>query len=157
MTLQAFLSSCSTAKMAVTISDSKGEIITFNSEGFAGVENDVLAREVVTWGVTTQIILNITIADVEKEAGSITLSANTASLTSVGDEAEITVTAATGAVSAESSDDEVATVEVDTTGANPVITIAEVAAGTATVTVTSAETETHTSATATIEVTCTAE
>lgn len=157
MTLQAFLSSCSTTKMQVTISDSTGEIITFNSEGFAGVENDVLAREVVTWGVTTQRTLNITIADVEKEAGSITLSANTASLTSVGDEAEITVTAATGAVSAESSDDEVATVEVDTTGANPVITITEVAAGTATVTVTSAETETHTSATATIEVTCTAE
>ena len=107
--------------------------------------------------MTTQRTLNITIADVEKEAGSITLSANTASLTSVGDEAEITVTAATGAVSAESSDDEVATVEVDTTGANPVITITEVAAGEATVTVTSAETETHTSATATVAVTCVAD
>jgi len=157
MTLQAFLSSCSTAKMQVTISDSTGEIITFNSEGFAGVENDVLAREVVTWGVTTQRTLNITIADVEKEAGSITLSANTASLTSVGDEAQINVTAATGAISAESSNDEVATVEVDTTGANPVITITEVAAGEATVTVTSAETETHTSATATVAVTCVAD
>lgn len=155
MTLQAFLSSCSTTKMQVTISDSTGEIITFNSEGFAGVENDVLAREVVTWGVTTQRTLNITIADAEKEAGSITLSANTASLTSVGDEAQITVTAATGAISAESSNDEVATVEVDTTGANPVITITEVAAGEATVTVTSAET--HTSATATVAVTCVAD
>lgn len=157
MTLQAFLSSCSTTKMQVTISDSTGEIITFNSEGFAGVENDVLAREVVTWGVTTQRTLNITIADAEKEAGSITLSANTASLTSVGDEAQITVTAATGAISAESSNDEAATVEVDTTGANPVITITEVAAGEATVTVTSAETETHTSATATVAVTCVAD
>ena len=157
MTLQAFMSSCSTSKMQVTISDSNGEIITFNSEGFAGVESDVLAREVVTWGVTTQRTLAITIADAEKEAGSITLSANTASLTSVGDSADITVTAATGAVSAESSDTDVATVEVDTSGANPVVTITEVAAGTATVTVTSAETDTHTSASATVEVTCTAE
>lgn len=157
MTLQAFLSSCSTSKMQVTISDSNGEIITFNSEGFAGVENDVLAREVVTWGVTTQRTLTITIADVEKEAGSITLSANTASLTSVGDEAEITVTAATGAVTAESSNEEIATVEVDTTGANPVITITAAASGEATVTVTSAETDTHTSATATVAVTCVAD
>ena len=157
MTLQAFLSSCSTSKMQVTISDSNGEIITFNSEGFAGVENDVLAREVVTWGVTTQRTLTITIADVEKEAGSITLSANTASLTSVGDEAEITVTAATGAVTAESSNEEVATVAVDTSGANPVITITAAASGEATVTVTSAETDTHTSATATVAVTCVAD
>ena len=157
MTLQAFLSSCSTAKMAVTISDSKGEIITFNSEGFAGVENDVLAREVVTWGVTTQRTLTITIADVPKEAGSITLSANVASLTSIGDSAEITVTAATGAVTAESSDTDIATVEVDTTGTDPVITIEEVAAGEATITVTAAETDTHTSATATVAVTCTAD
>ena len=156
MTLQAFLSSCSTKKTQVTISDSTGEIITFNSEGFAGVENNVLEREVVTWGVTTQRTLNITIADVEKGAGSITLSANTASLTSVGDKAQITVTAATRAISAKSSDNKVATVKVDTTGANPVITITEVAAGEATVTVTSAETETHTSATATVAVTCTA-
>ena len=156
MTLQAFLSSCSTKKTQVTISDSTGEIITFNSEGFAGVENNVLAREVVTWGVTTQRTLNITIADVKKGAGSITLSANTASLTSVGDKAQITVTAATGAISAESSDNKVATVKVDTTGTNPVITITEVAAGEATVTVTSAENKTHTSATATGAVTCTA-
>lgn len=153
MTLLAFMQACTTNKMSVTISDAAGEIITFNSEGYEGVESDILAREVTSWNVTNKG-LNVTLSSATKPAGTLTLSKNSVSLASVGDDDTVTVTAATGAVTAESSDSSVATVAVDTTGTDPVITITEVAAGTATITVTSAETAQYQAATDTIAVTC---
>ncbi len=152
MTLKTFMETCTTTKMSVTISDSTGDIITFNSEGYAGVESDVLAREVKSWGISNQKTLNVVIADIVKPAGTITLSKDNVSLESVGATDTVTVTEATGAVSAVSSDEEVATVSVEGT----TITIEEVSEGTATITVKSAETSEYQEATADIEVICTA-
>lgn len=152
MTLKTFMETCTTTKMSVTISDSTEDIITFNSEGFAGVESDILAREVESWGISNQKTLNVVIADIVKPAGTITLSKDNVSLESVGATDTVTVTEATGAVSAVSSDEEVATVSVEGT----TITIEEVGEGTATITVKSAETSEYQEATADIEVICTA-
>ena len=99
-------------------------------------------------------ITSAELATMWKDNGTLTLSANTATLSSVGDTEDITVTAASGTVTAVSSDTEIATVSVDTSGTDPVVTVEAVAAGTCTVTVTAAETAQFKPATADIAVTC---
>lgn len=96
-------------------------------------------------------ITSAELAEMWKDAGTVSLSDNTASLTSVGDTATITVTEATGAITVESSDKDVATASVSGTA----ITITEVAAGSATITVKSASSTDYREATTTIAVTCT--
>ena len=154
MTLQTLLSTLTTKTLQTTISDSSKKIITFVSEGYEGVESDILAREVVSWG-TKGNNLDIIITAVPKPAGTLTLSAYTAELESVGDTEQITVTAATGDVTAVSSDLTIASVSVDKTGTDPIITVEAVAEGSATITVTSGETEEYQAATKEIEVTVT--
>ena len=154
MTLQNFLSALTTENQSVTIADSTGTLITFTSQGYASVESDILARDVESWGVTNKGI-SVTIAAIPKPDGYLTLSADSAALTSVGDTEDITVTSASGDVTAVSSDVTIAEVTVDKSGTDPIITIEEVAEGSATITVTAAETATHKAATATIAVTCT--
>lgn len=154
MTLLAFLQAFTTQKISVTLSDPTGEIITFNSEGYEGVEADILAREVNSWGVASSKAIAVQVAAIPKPAGSITLSKDEVTLTSVGATDTVTVTEATGDVTAVSSDLAVASVTIDKSGTDPIITIEEVAEGTATITVTAAETPEHQAATATISVAC---
>lgn len=85
-----------------------------------------------------------------KDAGVLTLSAYTLSLASVGSTDTITVDSATGTITVESSDDNVATAIVSGT----TITIEEVTAGEATITVTSAATADNRKVTKEIAVTC---
>lgn len=155
MTLQAFLQAFSTPDISVKLSDPTGDIITFNSQGYEGVEADILAREVVSWGLASSKMVAVQVAAVPKPAGTLTLSAYTAALDSVGDTEQITVTAATGDVTAVSSDLTIASVSVDKTGTDPIITVEAVAEGSATITVTSGETEEYQAATKEIEVTVT--
>lgn len=100
-------------------------------------------------------ITSAELAEMWKDAGLLTLSANTAALTSAGATQDITVTANSGTVTAVSSDTDVAAVSVDTSGTNPVVTITAVVAGSATVTVTSAATSDKRKATAEVAVSCT--
>ena len=86
--------------------------------------------------------------EIGKAAGSITLSADSATLTSETTTAEITVTA-TGTVSVDTDDAEVATA----TESGGTITITRAGAGTATITVTSAAADNYESTTADISVT----
>ena len=72
MTLLAFLQAFTTQKISVTLSDPTGEIITFNSEGYEGVEADILAREVNSWGVASSKAISVQVAAIPKPAGSIT-------------------------------------------------------------------------------------
>lgn len=154
MTLQAFLAAFNTPDISVKLSDPTGDIITFNSQGYEGVEADILAREVNSWGLASSKMVAVQIAAVPKPAGTLTLSKDEVALTSVGDTDTVTVTEATGDVTAVSSDLAVATVTIDKSGTDPIITIEEVAQGSATITVTAAETPEHQAATATISVTC---
>ncbi len=154
MTLQAFLQAFSTPDISVKLSDPTGDIITFNSQGYEGVEADILAREVVSWGLASSKMVAVQVAAVPKPAGAITLSKDEVTLTSVGATDTVTVTEATGDVTAVSSDLTVATVSIDKSGTDPIITIEEVAQGSATITVTAAETPEHQAATATISVSC---
>lgn len=95
-----------------------------------------------------QSITSEELAEMWKDAGIITLSANTATV-AVGADETVTVIQATGTVTVESADTDVATASIsDTT-----ITITGVAAGTTDVTVTSASSATNKKATATIAVT----
>ena len=146
MTLNDILSKLTTANLSTTIKNAAEEVITFVSGGYQGVESDILARTVEAWALNGRN-LEIVMA---RQAGTLTLSASTASLSSVGDTENVSVTAHTGELSAVSSDEEVATVSVNGT----TITIEEVAAGSATITVTSAANGDYEEATATITVTC---
>ena len=146
MTLNDILSKLTTANLSTTIKNAAGDVITFVSGGYQGVEGDILARTVEAWALNGRN-LEIVMA---RQVGELTLSASTATLTSVGDTETVSVTAHTGELSAVSSDEEVATVSVNGT----TITIEEVAAGSATITVKSAATGDYEEATATITVTC---
>ena len=147
MTLNDILSKLTTANLSTTIKNAAEDVITFVSGGYQGVESDILARNVKSWAVNGK---NLDIV-MEQQTGTLTLSASTATLTSVGDTEDVSVTAHTGELSAVSSNEEVATVSVSGT----TVTIEEVAAGSATITVTSAATGDYAEATATISVTCT--
>lgn len=85
--------------------------------------------------------------EIGKAAGSITLSADSAALSSETTTAEITVTA-TGVISVDTDDAEVATA----TESGGTITITRAGAGTATITVTSAAADNYESTTADIDV-----
>ena len=146
MTLNDILSKLTTANLSTTIKNAAEDVITFVSGGYLGVESDILARTVESWACNGKM-LEIVMA---RQTGELTLSASTASLTSVGDTETISVTAHSGELSAVSSDEDVATVSINGT----TITIEEVAAGSATITVTSAATGDYDEATATISVTC---
>jgi len=146
MTLNDILSKLTTANLSTTIKNAVEDVITFTSGGYQGVESDILARTVEAWALNGRN-LEIVMA---RQTGELTLSANTATLTSVGDTETVSVTAHTGELSAVSSDEDVATVSINGT----TITIEEVAAGSATITVTSAATGDYDEATATISVTC---
>ena len=86
---------------------------------------------------------------ISKAEGSLTLSANTASLDSETTTATVTVTNPTGEVSVESSDETAATAEIS----EGTITITRVGAGSTTVTVTAAASANYNEATDTITVT----
>lgn len=148
MTLNELLSALATTTLSVTIKNATDDVITFTSGGWRGVEDDILARTVASWSVVNGRNVEIVM---ERQAGTLTLSANTASLSSVGDSATVTITAHTGEVSAVSSDETVATVTLN----GDTITIEEVAAGTAMILVNSAATGDYEAATATVAVTCT--
>ena len=100
------------------------------------------------------VIQSITQPELEemwKDPGVLTLADNTVTIATSGGTEDVEVEEATGALSVESSDEDVATASVSGT----TITITAVAAGTATITVTSASTANNRKATAEIEVTCT--
>ena len=62
MTLTAFLSSLQTQKISVTLADTSGELITFNSDGYGSVESDLLARNVQEWAITGSKAITITLS-----------------------------------------------------------------------------------------------
>lgn len=105
-------------------------------------------------GGTVDEITAAELATMWKDDGILVLDKNTIVLTSAGDTSDVTVTAATGSITAESSDTDVATVSVDTTGTDPVVTITAVAAGSATVTITSAESSGYKAIVEEVSVTC---
>lgn len=90
------------------------------------------------------------LADMWKDAGILTLSDSTISLPSVGSTDTVTIDEATGAITIESSDEDIAVVTLSGT----TITIEEVAAGEATITVTSGSTANNRKISKTITVTC---
>lgn len=149
MTLQALLSTLETNNVTVTIKTAVGDIITFTSGGYQGVESDILAREVESWSVnigrrSVDVLLS-------RQAGVLTLSSDTVTLAAIDAEDTVTVTAATGAVSVSSSAETVATATIE----GNTITVKEVGAGSATVIVTSAAEGDYDAVTKTIAVTCT--
>ena len=146
MTIQAFLEALTTAGLATTITNGTKNFITFQSEGYEGVEGDLLARDVDSWDVNGRNLKVVT----PKQTGTLNVSKSTMSLSAVGDTDTATYSNATGDVTAVSSDETVATVSIEGT----TITVEEVGAGTATITVTSAEADDYTAATKTIAVTC---
>lgn len=147
MTLNDILSALTTANLSVTIKNATDDVITFTSGGYQGVESDILARTVAAWSVTGRNV----VIEMERQTGTLTLSANTVSLASIGATDTVSITAHTGEVSAVSSDEEIAKVYIN----GDTITVEEVAAGTAMILVTSAATGDYEAATATIAVTCT--
>lgn len=146
MTLSDFFSKLTTPDLSVTIKNAVEDVITFISGGYLGVESDILTRNVASWsagGKKVEVIM-------ARLDGVLTLSADVAEITAVGDTATVTVTAASGDVTAVSSDEEIATVEV----AGDYIVITEVAPGTASIAVTSNETGDYEAKTVTISVSC---
>lgn len=64
MTLNAFMQALKTEGVKVTLLDSDGkEIIKFYSDGYAGVEADILARTVKKFEMPANNCLNITLND----------------------------------------------------------------------------------------------
>lgn len=105
-------------------------------------------------GSGSATIENITseeLAEMWKDAGSVVLSSNSVSIVENGTDT-ITVTSATGTVSVESGDENVATVEIE----GDTITITAIAEGETTVIATSASTLDYKAASASITVTVTA-
>ena len=147
MTINDFLSALTSTKLSVTIKNAVETVITFISGGYLGVENDILTRTIESWADNGGNI-NIVMA---RQTGTLTLSADSVALASVGATDTVSVTAHTGEVTVESSDEAVATAEIN----GDTITITEVAQGTATITDTSAATGDYEEATETISVTCT--
>lgn len=113
------------------------------SATFTPIENEFSGHQ---WWDETQTAKTASWT-IGKAAGSITLSADSAMLTSETTTAEITVTA-TGTVSVDTDDAEVATA----TESGGTITITRAGAGTATITVTSAAADNYESTTADIDV-----
>ena len=95
-----------------------------------------------------QSITSEELAEMWKDAGILTLSANTATV-AVGADETITVTQATGTVTVESADTDIATASIT----DDTITITGVATGTVDATVTSASSASNRKTTATIAVT----
>ena len=147
MTIQAFLEALTTSGLATTITNGTKNFITFQSEGYEGVEGDLLARDVDSWEVNGRNLKVVT----PKQTGTLTVSKSTMTLASVGATDTATYSNATGVVSAVSSDETVATVSIE----GSTITVEEVGAGSAVITVTSAEADDYTAVSKTIEVTCT--
>ena len=68
MTLEVFMSAMKNKDMRVTILNAKKEeIIRFYSEGFNGVENDILAMTVDTFEINTNNTMTIVLSDKEEE------------------------------------------------------------------------------------------
>lgn len=64
MTLNAFMQALKTEGVKVTLLDSDGkEIIKFYSDGYAGVEADILARTIKKFEIPANNSLNITLND----------------------------------------------------------------------------------------------
>ena len=59
MTLLQLISALKTNNVNVTVSDTDGEIIVFRSQGIAGVESDVSAREVKKWELTGAAAISV--------------------------------------------------------------------------------------------------
>ena len=59
MKLQDIISALKTKEIKVTIIDDGEEIIKFYSEGYAGVESDILDREVSKWDITSASSISI--------------------------------------------------------------------------------------------------
>jgi len=61
MTLQEFISVLKTPEIKVILkdNDTDDEIIKFYSDGYSGVEADILAREVNRWEITSQSAITI--------------------------------------------------------------------------------------------------
>ena len=68
MTLEVFMSAMKNKDIRVTIlNDKKEEIIRFYSEGYRGVENDILAMTVDTFEININNTLTIVLSDKEEE------------------------------------------------------------------------------------------
>ena len=64
MLLSAFLSALKTQNVKITLLDKEdNEIIKFYSEGYSGVESDILARTVKKFEITSNSSLTITLED----------------------------------------------------------------------------------------------
>lgn len=69
MTLNAFMAALKTPGVKVTLLDSEGtEIIKFFSDGYAGVESDILARTIKKFEIPATNTINITLNDAEAPA-----------------------------------------------------------------------------------------
>ena len=65
MVLSDFLSALKTPSIKVTLLTSEGdEIIKFFSEGYSGVESDILARTIKKFEIVSNTALNIVLNDV---------------------------------------------------------------------------------------------
>lgn len=59
MNLRDIVSALKTKEIKVTIIDDAEEIIKFYSEGYAGVESDILDRDVSKWDITSASSITI--------------------------------------------------------------------------------------------------
>ena len=64
MTLRAFLDALKTSGVKITLLDAAGtEIIKFFSEGYEGVESDILGRTIRKFEITSNTAISVTIND----------------------------------------------------------------------------------------------
>lgn len=68
MTLEQFISTLKTSDIKVSVfsvEDAETEIIKFYSDGYAGVESDILARTVKRWSITSSSAISVTLEEPE--------------------------------------------------------------------------------------------
>ena len=64
MTLQTFMETLKSSEIKVTLISDDSPLIKFYSDGYSGIESDVLARIVRKWEILSATAITVTLEDV---------------------------------------------------------------------------------------------